>query len=113
MNSERLSLTRIFAVLVVVCAVGAGLIAFKLPRRVDAAQSAAGPSGYHLLKTIKLGGEGFWDYLAFDSPTRRLFISRGNKVVAALACRNQILIEAELENGRQSFAKLQAYFASK
>jgi YVTN family beta-propeller protein len=42
---------------------------------------ATGPSGYHLLKTIKLGGEGFWDYLAFDSPTRRLFISRGTKVV--------------------------------
>ena len=40
-----------------------------------------GPSGYHLLKKIKLGGEGFWDYLAFDSPTRRLFISRGTKVI--------------------------------
>jgi len=48
---------------------------------VEAAVPAPGPSGYHLLKTIKLGGEGFWDYLAFDSPTRRLFISRGTKVV--------------------------------
>src|SRR5271169_2989347 len=46
----------------------------------DAAQ-APGPSGYHLLKKIKLGGEGFWDYITFDSPTRRLFISRGTKVV--------------------------------
>jgi YVTN family beta-propeller protein len=45
------------------------------------AAQAAGPSGYRLLKRIKLGGEGFWDYLAFDSPTRRLFISRGTKVV--------------------------------
>ena len=81
MTSERRSLTKIFAALVVACAVGTGLVAFKLPRNVDAAKSAAGPSGYHLLKSIKLGGEGFWDYLAFDSPTRRLFISRGNKVV--------------------------------
>jgi hypothetical protein len=48
---------------------------------VEAAAPDAGPSGYHLLKTIKLGGEGFWDYLTFDSPTRRLFISRGTKVV--------------------------------
>jgi YVTN family beta-propeller protein len=40
-----------------------------------------GPSGYHLLKKIKVGGEGFWDYITFDSPTRRLFISRGTKVV--------------------------------
>jgi DNA-binding beta-propeller fold protein YncE len=46
-----------------------------------AAAPALGASGYHLLKTIKVGGEGFWDYLAFDSPTRRLFISRGTKVV--------------------------------
>src|ERR1700728_1273597 len=38
------------------------------------------PSGYHLIKTIKVGGEGFWDYLNFDSSTRRLFISRGTRV---------------------------------
>jgi YVTN family beta-propeller protein len=46
------------------------------------ASAIASPSGYHLLKKIPLGGEGGWDYLAFDSPTRRLFISRGTKVVA-------------------------------
>jgi YVTN family beta-propeller protein len=39
------------------------------------------PSGYHLLKKVPLGGEGGWDYLAFDSPTHRLFISRATKVV--------------------------------
>jgi YVTN family beta-propeller protein len=53
----------------------------RLSREVEAAAPAPGPSGYHLLKKIKLGGEGFWDYIAFDSPTRRLFISRGTKVV--------------------------------
>ena len=41
----------------------------------------ASASGYHLLKKVPLGGEGGWDYLAFDSPTRRLFISRSTKVV--------------------------------
>jgi YVTN family beta-propeller protein len=40
-----------------------------------------GESGYHLKKKIKLGGEGGWDYLTFDSSTRRLFISRGTKVM--------------------------------
>jgi len=45
------------------------------------AAPATGPSGYHLIKTIKVGGDGFWDYLAFDSPTRRLFISRGTRVM--------------------------------
>jgi DNA-binding beta-propeller fold protein YncE len=44
-------------------------------------EPAVGPSGYHLIKTIKVGGDGFWDYLAFDSPTRRLFISRGTRVM--------------------------------
>ncbi len=69
----------LFAALAVAAAVGGSRL---LPASVSAAQaSAPGPSGYHLLKTIKLGGPGFWDYLAFDSPTRRLFISRGNKVV--------------------------------
>jgi len=41
----------------------------------------AGPSGYSLLKTIKLGGEGGWDYITFDSETRHLYISRATKVV--------------------------------
>jgi len=35
-----------------------------------------GPSGYHLVKTVKLGGSGGWDYLTVDSSTHRLFISR-------------------------------------
>jgi len=52
------------------------------PRNASlAVTTAAPPSGYHLLKKIPLGGEGGWDYLAFDAPTRRLFISRGAKVV--------------------------------
>jgi len=42
---------------------------------------APGPSGYHLKKKIKLGGEGGWDYLAFDQVNRRLFISRGTRVM--------------------------------
>ena len=40
-----------------------------------------GPSGYHQLKKITLGGDGGWDALTFDSPTRRLFISRQTKVI--------------------------------
>ncbi len=37
--------------------------------------------GYHVLQTWKLGGEGGWDYLKVDSEARRLYISRGTKVV--------------------------------
>jgi YVTN family beta-propeller protein len=39
-----------------------------------------GPSGYHLVKTIKLAGPGGWDYLAIDSASRRLFVSRETHV---------------------------------
>src|SRR5580704_16967345 len=53
----------------------------KSTAQVVAAPAAIpGPSGYHLIKTIKLSTDGFWDYLTFDSATRRLFISRGTRV---------------------------------
>lgn len=32
--------------------------------------------GYHLIKTVPLGGEGGWDYLTIDEGARRLYISR-------------------------------------
>ncbi|MGH9703307.1 MAG: YncE family protein, partial [Candidatus Acidiferrales bacterium] len=38
-------------------------------------------SGYHLLDTYKLGGEGGWDYLSYDSDSNRLFISRSTHVM--------------------------------
>jgi hypothetical protein len=41
--------------------------------------SAAEPA-YHVLKKIKVGGEGGWDYLTCDSEARRLYISRATRV---------------------------------
>jgi len=52
---------------------------FWMPARAGAA--SPGDSGYHLKQKFPIGGEGFWDYLNFDSATRRLFISRGTHVV--------------------------------
>jgi YVTN family beta-propeller protein len=75
MPTPRRILPIIAAILVAVLALS------RLPAHaVGAPTAAAGPSGYHLLKTIKPGGEGFWDYVNFDSSTRRLFISRGTRV---------------------------------
>ena len=42
---------------------------------------AAAAPGYHIIKTYKIGGEGFWDYLTADASARRLYISRGTHVV--------------------------------
>jgi DNA-binding beta-propeller fold protein YncE len=38
-------------------------------------------TGYHLVKTYKLGGEGGWDYLTLDPDARRLYISRATHVI--------------------------------
>jgi len=46
-----------------------------------AGPQSPGPSGYHLVKKVKLGGTGGWDYLEVDPATHRLFISRGTHVV--------------------------------
>jgi len=41
----------------------------------------AADSGYHLINTYNLGGEGGWDYLNLDSSARRLYISRATHVI--------------------------------
>jgi DNA-binding beta-propeller fold protein YncE len=45
------------------------------------AAPAAGPSGYHVVKTIPIGGEGFWDYTTTDPVGRRIYVSHGTHVV--------------------------------
>src|SRR5271163_4435627 len=44
------------------------------------ATPAAGPSGYHVIKTIPLAGDTGWDYLLVDSDARRVYVSRGTHV---------------------------------
>src|SRR6516165_12650461 len=58
--------------------VAAGMI---VSRHAVAAPQAAGASGYHLIKKVKLGGTGGWDYLEVEPSTRRLFISRSTHVI--------------------------------
>src|SRR5512135_1332635 len=55
---------------------------------VAAAALALGAAGaplqaqtYHVAKTVTLGGEGGWDYLALDTAGHRLFIARQNRVM--------------------------------
>jgi YVTN family beta-propeller protein len=44
-----------------------------------AAQAAS--SGYHVIKTVSLGGDGGWDYLNMDPVSGDLFITRGTHVM--------------------------------
>src|SRR5712671_4936534 len=45
------------------------------------AQAAPGPSGYHILKTVPIGGKGSRDYCVVDRAARRVYVSHGNHVV--------------------------------
>jgi len=46
---------------------------------LSAAMAASG--GYHVIKEIKIGGEGGWDYVTMDSAARRLYVSHGTHTV--------------------------------
>jgi hypothetical protein len=45
------------------------------------AAPAPGASGYKVIKTVPLGGEGGWDYVYVDSDARRVYISHGTHTV--------------------------------
>jgi DNA-binding beta-propeller fold protein YncE len=46
-----------------------------------AAAPQAGPSGYHVIKTISVPGDEGWDYVAVDSDARRVYVSHATHVV--------------------------------
>jgi len=46
-----------------------------------AAIPAAAQKSFKLADRVKLGGEGGWDYLAYDGDAKRLFITRGTHVM--------------------------------
>jgi YVTN family beta-propeller protein len=81
MKHQRFPYLGILAVSIAVLAVVASGNSNSLSAKSASATATPGPSGYHLLKKITLGGDGGWDYITFDSSTRRLFISRQTKVI--------------------------------
>ena len=46
-----------------------------------AAPALAAPSGYHVLKSVTLGGDGGFDYLNMDPATGYLWITRGSHLM--------------------------------
>jgi len=69
------------AITFVSCSAGVALSAALFAATFShSAAPGPGPSGYHLVKTIPVGGEGFWDYLTADSDAHRLYISHGTRV---------------------------------
>lgn len=46
-----------------------------------AASAAPGASGYKVIKTVPISGEGGWDYVYVDSDARRVYVSHATQVV--------------------------------
>jgi len=62
----------------VIVALLLGLAAGLFP---GSSSAAAGASGYRVVKTIPIGGEGRWDYCVVDTEARRVYVSHGTRVV--------------------------------
>jgi DNA-binding beta-propeller fold protein YncE len=84
---------------IVAASFAAALTVAFLASRLAAAGTAGAPSGhasvadYRVLQTLPLGGDGGWDYLAFDGAGRRLFITRGSRVMVLAADSGKVVGE--------------------
>src|ERR1700747_3491935 len=65
-----------FTLLTILGSFAVAILVSSIAFSCTAAPAPAG-SGYHLIKTIPVGGEGGWDYVYVDSDARRLYVSRG------------------------------------
>jgi DNA-binding beta-propeller fold protein YncE len=68
--NKRFTLLSIFGLLAIA-------IAFSVASFSHAATPAPAGSGYHVIKTVPVGGDGGWDYVYVDSDARRVYVSRG------------------------------------
>ena len=72
MNYKRIAILAVAAGLGVALFTGAFLLA---------ASAAPGASGYKVIKTVPISGEGGWDYVYVDSDARRIYVSHSTQVV--------------------------------
>jgi DNA-binding beta-propeller fold protein YncE len=56
---------------------------------VAAAQTSH--SAYHVVRQLKLGGEGRWDYITIDTAANRLFIARQNRIMVVDPASGKVL----------------------
>src|SRR5256885_2222419 len=61
-------------------------------------------SGYHVVKQVKLGGDGGWDYLTIDAKARRLYISRSTHVMVVDADTGAVVGDIPNTNGVHGIA---------
>ena len=61
-------------------------------------------SGYRVLRTIHLGGEGGWDYVTVDSDARRVYIPRSTHIMVIDADSGKLLADIKGMNGLHGVA---------
>lgn len=59
---------------------------------------------YHVAKSVTLGGEGGWDFVAFDAPGHRVFIAHQTQVLVVDADSGAVLGEIPGLNGAHGVA---------
>ncbi len=82
---------------------GSRILAFSALLLCGAALSGTAPF-YHVAKSITLGGDGRWDYVAFDAPGHRLFIARETRVMVVDPDTGKVLGEIPGLNGAHGVA---------
>ena len=59
---------------------------------------------YHLVKTVPLPGAVSWDYLHFDAPTHRLYVSHGTEVTVVNTRNDRVIGELNVQGGSHGIA---------
>jgi hypothetical protein len=62
-----------FTLFTIVSSLAVGILFSSIAFSRTPAPAPAG-SGYHVIKTIPVGGEGGWDYVYVDSDARRVYV---------------------------------------
>src|SRR4051794_18191173 len=60
---------------------------------------AQAKTGYHLVDTISVGGDGGWDGLVADADAHRLYVSHATKVVVIDTATDKVIGEIPNTNG--------------
>jgi YVTN family beta-propeller protein len=81
-----------------------GVVCFGFCLPVASAPVQTNPSGYHLVDSLKLGGDGGWDIYGLDTAAERLYISRGTRVQVVDCKKDSLVGEVPNTNGVHGIA---------
>jgi WD40 repeat protein len=82
----------------------AALLALLLVFTAQGPAADAPDGGFQILKTIKVGGEGGWDYCTVDPEGRRLYVSRSNRVIVIDPDKGEVVGEIKNTSGVHGIA---------